>query len=73
MPNAKYVIHVQIDEAFSGDVAAKLLRDAARAALKHEQAAAGSLSIALAASRLPAAKLVLTSFNKSADKVFVRS
>ncbi|MEK7328989.1 MAG: rRNA maturation RNase YbeY [Chloroflexota bacterium] len=49
MPNAKYAIHVQIDEAFSGDVAAKLLRDAARAALKHEQATAGSLSIALAA------------------------
>jgi probable rRNA maturation factor len=48
MPNVKHAIHVQIDEAFSGDVAAKLLRDAARAALKHEQATAGSLSIALA-------------------------
>ncbi len=48
MPNAKHTIHVQIDEAFSGDVAAKLLRHAARAALKHEQAASGSLSIALA-------------------------
>ena len=47
MPNAKYAIHVQIDEAFSGDVAAKLLRDAARAALKHERAASGSLSLAI--------------------------
>ncbi|MBI3242385.1 MAG: rRNA maturation RNase YbeY [Chloroflexi bacterium] len=47
MPNAKHIIHIQIDEAFSGDVAAKLLRDAARAALKHEGAASGSLSLAV--------------------------
>ena len=40
-------MRVQIDEAFSGDVAAKLLRDAARAVLKHEGAAAGLLSVAL--------------------------
>ncbi len=43
----KHTIHLQIDEAFSGDVTAKLLRDAARAALKREGAAAGSLSIAI--------------------------
>lgn len=40
-------IHVQIDETFSGDVPPKLIRDAARAALKHQQAANGALSISV--------------------------
>ena len=41
-------IHVQIDEAFAGDVSPRPLREAARAALKQEGAAAGSLTIASA-------------------------
>jgi len=40
-------IHIQIDEDFSGDVAAKALREAARAALKHQAASPGALSIAV--------------------------
>lgn len=40
-------IHAQIDEDFAGDAPAKLLREAARAALKHEAAAPGALSIAV--------------------------
>lgn len=48
-PNSKttHRIHVQIDEAYAGDVSAKVLRDAARAALKHQAAAPGALSIAV--------------------------
>jgi len=42
-----YKIHIQIDESFSGDVSPKLLRAAARAALKHQKAKSGSLSIVI--------------------------
>ena len=42
-----YTIHIQIDEDFSGDVSAKTLREAARAALGHQGATSGSLSIAI--------------------------
>jgi probable rRNA maturation factor len=42
-----YPIHVQIDEAFAGDVPAQLLRTAARAALSHQNATPGELSISL--------------------------
>ncbi len=44
---SKHTVHVQIDEEFAGDVRPGLLRKAARAALAHQQAGAGSLSIAL--------------------------
>lgn len=44
-PLLSYKIHIQIDESFSGDVSPKLLRNAARAALKHQKAKSGSLSI----------------------------
>ena len=47
MGQAKYHIHIQIDEGYAGDVPAKVLRQAARAALKNQQAAPGSLSIAV--------------------------
>jgi len=40
-------IHIQIDEAFSGDVPPKLIREAARAALTHQHAASGALSISI--------------------------
>ena len=40
-----YQIHIQIGKPFSGDVSPKLLRAAARAALKHQKAKSGSLSI----------------------------
>src|SRR5574341_2167184 len=40
-------IHIQIDEAFAGDVAPSLLRAAARTALVHQRASSGSLSISL--------------------------
>jgi probable rRNA maturation factor len=46
-PKTTHRIHVQIDEAYAGDVSAKVLRDAARAALKHQAAAPGALSIAV--------------------------
>jgi len=42
-----YQVHVQIDEEFSGEVEAKLLREAARAALKHQAAGSGAVTIAL--------------------------
>lgn len=42
-----YTITVQIDEEFSGEVPAKLLREAAKAALQHQAAASGSLTVAL--------------------------
>jgi probable rRNA maturation factor len=40
-------IHIQIDEVFSGDAQPKLIRDTARAALKHQHAAGGALSISV--------------------------
>jgi probable rRNA maturation factor len=40
-----YKIHVQIRESFAGNVSPALLRAAARAALKHQKAKSGSLSI----------------------------
>jgi probable rRNA maturation factor len=42
-----YRFTIQIDEEFSGEVAAQLLREAARAALKHQAAGSGALTIAL--------------------------
>lgn len=46
-PKSAHTVTVQIDEEFAGEVPAKLLREAARAALKHQGAGAGSLTIAL--------------------------
>lgn len=46
-PKTSYTITVQIDEEYSGEVPAKILRDAARAALQHQAAGAGSLTLAL--------------------------
>jgi probable rRNA maturation factor len=46
-PKTTHRIHVQIDDDYAGDVPAKVLRDAARAALKHQAAAPGALSIAV--------------------------
>lgn len=46
-PKTSYTVTVQIDEEFSGEVPPKILRDAARAALQHQAAGAGSLTIAL--------------------------
>jgi probable rRNA maturation factor len=42
-----YRIHAHIDEDFAGEVNPKLLRDAAKAVLTQQAAAAGSLSIAV--------------------------
>jgi probable rRNA maturation factor len=51
MPGSKsksaYQVNVQIEEAFAGDVPARLLRAAAQAALSHQRAAPGALSISL--------------------------
>ncbi len=44
-PLSTYKIHVQIHESFARNVSPKLLRNAARAALKHQRAKSGSLSI----------------------------
>jgi probable rRNA maturation factor len=43
----KYHVQVHIDEDFAGDVSANLLRAAARAALAHEAAGSGTLTIAV--------------------------
>ncbi len=42
-----HTVNIQIDEAFSGDAQPKLIREAARAALKHQRAANGALSISV--------------------------
>jgi len=47
MPKVTHIIHIQIDEDFSGDVSAKVVREAARAALKLQAASPGALSIAV--------------------------
>jgi probable rRNA maturation factor len=44
---AVYKVTVQIDEDYAGEVPARLLRDAARAALKHQSAGAGALTLSL--------------------------
>jgi probable rRNA maturation factor len=46
-PKSSYTVTVQIDEEFSGEVAPKLLREAARTALKQQAASAGSLTVVL--------------------------
>lgn len=46
-PRSGYTVTVQIEEAYAGDVAPTLLREAARAALEHQHASPGSLSIAV--------------------------
>jgi len=46
-PSPTYKIHLQIDESFSGTVSAKILREAARATLKHQKTKNGSLSIVI--------------------------
>jgi probable rRNA maturation factor len=47
MSKATYTIHIQVEEEFAGEVPAKVLRAAARAALRHQRATAGSLTIAV--------------------------
>ncbi len=42
-----HTVNIQIDEAFSGEARPKLLRETARAALKHQHAADGALSISV--------------------------
>lgn len=46
-PKITYNIHVHVDEDFAGEVEPKLLRDTAKAALKQQAAAPGSLTIAV--------------------------
>jgi probable rRNA maturation factor len=46
-PKFVYNIHVHVDEDYAGEVEPKLLRDAAKAALKQQAATPGSLTIAV--------------------------